>query len=207
MPGASFRLAVVAEQDVISAGLVSILGACAGIEIVAYPPAGPRSAPDVVLYDVAGLHENDGADLDHLVKETDAAVVALARDLRPDLAAQALARGVDGCISLAATREQLEAVARAAAAGELAGDLTLDERGVEQPFERLGADLGLTMREIEVLGLITQGLTNGEIADRLYLSINSVKTYVRSAYRRVGVSTRSQAVAWCIQHGFAPPST
>ncbi len=206
MPGPRIRLAIVAEQEVISVGLAGVLGAHADqVEIVDYAPDATRKAPDVVLYDVVALHEGDAADLDRLVKETDAAVVAIARDLRPDLAAQALARGVDGCISLGAPGEQILALVRAAAAGELAGDLTPDDAGVDQPFERLGIDAGLTCRETEVLGLITQGLTNVEIAAQLYLSINSVKTYVRSAYRRIGVTTRSQAVAWCIQHGFAPP--
>ncbi|MDO9496090.1 MAG: response regulator transcription factor [Nocardioides sp.] len=206
MSGPRIRLAIVAEQEIISAGLSTVLGAYGDqVEVVSYTPNGSMDAPDVVLYDVVALNEGDAPDLDHLVKETDAAVVAIARDLRPDLAAQALARGVDGCISLAAPGEQLLALVQAAAAGDLAGDLTLDDAGVEQPFERLGLDAGLTNRETEVLGLITQGLTNVEIAERLYLSINSVKTYVRSAYRRIEVTTRSQAVAWCIQHGFAPP--
>ncbi|GEP35650.1 DNA-binding response regulator [Nocardioides szechwanensis] len=207
MSGPRIRLAIAAEQEVISAGLAGVLGAHADqVEIVSYTPNGTRDAPDVVLYDVIALHEGEATDLDHLVKETDAAVLAIARDLRPDLAAQAVARGADGCISMAAPGEQILALVRAAAAGELAGDVTLDEPGIDQPFERLGMDAGLTTRETEVLGLITQGLTNVEIAERLYLSINSVKTYVRSAYRRIGVTTRSQAVAWCIQHGFAPPA-
>jgi DNA-binding NarL/FixJ family response regulator len=207
MSGPRIRLAIVAEQEVISAGLAGVLGAYDDtVEIVSYTPNGTRETPDVVLYDVIALNDGDAPDLDHLVKETDAAVVAIARDLRPDLAAQALARGVDGCISMAAPGDQILALVRAAAAGELAGDLTIDEPGIDQPFERLGLDAGLTTRETEVLGLITLGLTNVEIAERLYLSINSVKTYVRSAYRRIGVTTRSQAVAWCIQHGFAPPA-
>ena len=62
---------------------------------------------------------------------------------------------------------------------------------------------GLTPREQEVLTLITQGLTNQEIADLAYLSINSVKTYVRSAYRKIGVTRRSQAVSWGLRAGIA----
>ncbi len=53
-------------------------------------------------------------------------------------------------------------------------------------------------------GLITQGLSNQEIADRSYLSINSVKTYIRTAYRKIGVTRRSQAVVWGMKHGFEP---
>ena len=52
--------------------------------------------------------------------------------------------------------------------------------------------------------LITQGLSNQEIAERSYLSINSVKTYIRTAYRKIGVTRRAQAVAWGMRHGFEP---
>jgi DNA-binding CsgD family transcriptional regulator len=67
-----------------------------------------------------------------------------------------------------------------------------------------GREHGLTARESEVLALITQGLSNQEIAERTYLSINSVKTYIRTGYRKIGVGRRSQAVAWGMRHGFEP---
>jgi DNA-binding CsgD family transcriptional regulator len=60
---------------------------------------------------------------------------------------------------------------------------------------------GLSRREADVLHLIACGLSNQEIAGSLYLSINSVKTYIRSAYRRIGVTRRSQAVAWSVRRG------
>ena len=63
---------------------------------------------------------------------------------------------------------------------------------------------GLSAREAEVIALITQGLANEEIAARTYLSINSVKTYIRTAYRKMGVDSRSRAVLWGIDHGFRP---
>ena len=63
---------------------------------------------------------------------------------------------------------------------------------------------GLTAREAEIIALITQGLSNQEIAERSYLSINSVKTYIRTAYRKIGVERRAQAVLWGIKHGFEP---
>ena len=53
-----------------------------------------------------------------------------------------------------------------------------------------------------MLRLIVQGHTNQEIAERLFLSINSIKTYIRTTYRKLGVRTRQQAVTWAIQHGF-----
>lgn len=67
-----------------------------------------------------------------------------------------------------------------------------------------GREEGLTQREAEVLALIVQGLSNADIAVRAHLSPNSVKTYIRSCYRRIGASSRTQAVLWGIDHGFRP---
>lgn len=62
-------------------------------------------------------------------------------------------------------------------------------------------DEGLSSREAEVLGLITQGMSNSEIAEVMYLSPNSVKSYIRAAYRKIGVTRRAQAVAWGMRRG------
>ena len=67
-----------------------------------------------------------------------------------------------------------------------------------------GRDRGLSAREAEVVALITQGLGNEEIADRMYVSVNTVKTYIRTAYRKMGVDNRARAVLWGIDHGFRP---
>ena len=64
-----------------------------------------------------------------------------------------------------------------------------------------GREYGLSPRESEVVCLIAQGATNEEIAKSCFLSINSVKSYIRSAYRKMGVERRSQAVLWAVQHG------
>jgi DNA-binding CsgD family transcriptional regulator len=69
------------------------------------------------------------------------------------------------------------------------------------PGDWPGRSDGLTAREAEVVALITQGLSNTEIATRCYLSINSVKSYIRGAYSKIEVTSRSQAVLWAIQHG------
>ena len=82
---------------------------------------------------------------------------------------------------------------------------TLDESPVARRQDcglPLGREAGLSGRESNVLRLIVQGYTNQDIADRLYLSINSIKTYIRTTYRKLDVSSRQQAVTWAIQHGF-----
>jgi DNA-binding NarL/FixJ family response regulator len=139
------------------------------------------------------------------VKDYHSAVVAMARDLRPDLAARALAKGVDACVTLAGDVDEILEVIRSAVAGEGQPDAagTGSEPG---PFAVLGEEVGLTPRETDILRLLTLGMSNQQIADECFLSINSVKSYIRSAYRRIGATSRSQAVVWCIQHGFEPPS-
>ena len=153
----------------------------------------------MVFYDVIGLHEGDGSDLDHWVAHTSSIVVAVARDLRPDLGAEAFARGAIAAISLGATAEDFLEVIEAALTGHIA-----DSRVAQDAEEgsRLGIEAGLTHREADVIGLIVRGRSNREIGEEMFLSTNTVKSYIRSAYRKMEVASRSQAVTWGLQHGF-----
>ncbi|GEP40286.1 DNA-binding response regulator [Nocardioides psychrotolerans] len=129
------------------------------------------------------------------------AVVVLAPHVHrvPGGRGRAAPTGSEGVVFLTVTSEELVSKIRAAAltpeddrsVGALDGRLLLLHRGG-----------GLSAREVEVIGLIALGLSNQEISARLYLSINSVKTYVRTAYRKMGVGTRSQAVGWALSRGF-----
>jgi len=189
---------IVTTQDVVAAGLRSILETEHGSMV--FTTVGPVDGePDVVFYDVIGLHEGDGADLDHWIKQTASTVIAVTRELRPDLGALALDRGAQAAVSIGVSTEDLLEVVRAAADGTLDESPAVQEAG---DAVNLGVEAGLSVREVEVLRLITQGVTNHDIAGTLFLSINSVKTYIRSTYRKIGASNRAQAVAWALQNGF-----
>jgi hypothetical protein len=54
------------------------------------------------------------------------------------------------------------------------------------------------------MALIARGLSNYEIAERAHISMNSIKSYIRSAYRKIGVERRTQAVLWAVANGFLP---
>jgi DNA-binding NarL/FixJ family response regulator len=190
MSGRPTRVAIVYTQELIGKGLSAMLAEhpsrCVLTDV---------EQAEVVLYDVFGVHKHSGADLEGLLSRTSSVVVAVSRDLRPDLRARAIAAGAHAWISMSVCSSELVDAVEAAAAGE----------ELPNGVDTLGNHVGLTAREVEVLALITQGSSNMEIAERLYLSINSVKTYIRSAYAKIGASSRSRAVAWCLQHGFAPP--
>ena len=72
--------------------------------------------------------------------------------------------------------------------------------GLEWP----GKPEGLSNRESEILALITQGKPNSEIARLTYLSPNTIKSYIRTIYRKIDVTSRTQAVLWGVAHGFTP---
>ena len=68
-----------------------------------------------------------------------------------------------------------------------------------------GVDLaeGLTTREVEVLGLVANGLTDAEVAEQLVVSLRTVHAHLRSIYRKVGVHSRSAATRYALEHGLA----
>ena len=68
---------------------------------------------------------------------------------------------------------------------------------------RLTPDAGsLSDRESQMIDLITQGLSNDEIVEQTCLSINSIKSFIRTAYRKIGADRRAQAIAWGYEHGY-----
>jgi DNA-binding CsgD family transcriptional regulator len=72
------------------------------------------------------------------------------------------------------------------------------------PDERKRADLGITRRELEVLGLIAQGMSNREIAGKLYVSENTVKTHSSRVLDKLGAKRRTQAVQFGKEFGLLP---
>jgi DNA-binding NarL/FixJ family response regulator len=181
-------VAVLSPQVIVEHGLVGLLERHP--DRVRVVPRDEGVTPDVLVYDVLALLHGDTEDL-HALVSSPVRVLAVSRDLRPELVARAVALGVDGSLTMNATEDELLRAVEAVARG-----------GGSTPAARPGASVGLTEREVQVLTLITQGLTNQEIARTLYLSPNSIKTYVRTAYRKIGAASRSQAVAWAIRHGF-----
>jgi len=199
MPDQPVRLAIISRQEVVARGLTAMLADYPERVIVTVLPSVRSRAAgvDVVLYDSIGLHNNDGSDLEHLIHNTEAAVLFYSRDMRPDLRARALAMGVNAWVSMSSRASELIEAVERTAAGESLPD---QEDG-------LGERAGLSPREVEILALITQGLSNQEIAERLFLTVNTLKSHIRSTYKKIGATSRPQAVAWAMQHGFAPPDS
>jgi NarL family two-component system response regulator LiaR len=201
------RVAIVNDYEIVVAGVAGLLAPFQTriqvVELAANKSV--KSDVDVVLYDTFGQPQGDGMDLDRLVADSGALVAVFSWNLQPDLVELALRKGARGYLSKGLTGEEIAKALEAIHAGNV---VTLPAP-VEDfvPIDQgawPGKAHGLTQRESEVIALITQGFTNQEIADQAYISINSVKTYVRTAYRKIDVTRRSQAVSWGMQHGFEP---
>ena len=202
------RLAIVNDYEIVVAGLAAMLedhrDRVHVVEINAQTAV--LSDVDVVLVDTFGHLARGGSDLSDLIRDTPAPVVLFSWELPREAIATAAAAGAAGYLSKALTAKEIVDALEAIRDGETVVRTTSLTAASEtgQEFLRPVATEGLSPREAEVLAFITQGLTNAEIARNLYLSVNSVKTYIRSAYRKIGVTRRSQAVGWGMQHGFAP---
>ena len=205
---APVRIAIVNDYEIVVAGVAAMLQPFSDRIDIVELDAGQQvtSEVDVVLYDTFGQVQGDGIDLDDLVQGSGAKVCVFSWNLQEGLVERALQRGARGYLSKALTAKEIVEAIERVHSGEIVNDTRVEvEEGSTGAWP--GREHGLTQRESEVLALITQGLTNQEIAERAYISINSVKTYIRTAYRKIGVQRRSQAVAWGMQHGFTPDHT
>jgi NarL family two-component system response regulator LiaR len=152
---------------------------------------------DVILFDTFGRLPEDDRKLRQIVAKNDAKVVVYSWDDYPEAAARR--QGAVGYLHKGLSADDLVAAIVAIHQDKDTPRPTSDEPPIRTwP----GESLGLTQRESEMLTFITRGLSNQEIVQRSFLSINTVKSYIRSAYRKIGVRTRAQAVAWGFRNGF-----
>ena len=152
---------------------------------------------DIVLYDTFGRLPVDDLKLRKVVQQNRAKVVVYSWDQYPEDVARS--SGAVGYVSKGLSAEDLVAALEAIHEG---AEPKPAEHDGEPDLLWPGQVVGLSQRESEMLSFITRGLTNEEIAQRSYLSINSVKTYIRTAYRKIDVRNRAEAVAWGYQNGF-----
>ena len=200
----AIRLAIVNDYAVVSAGVAALL-ADERIDVVETEASLPvLTDVDIVLYDTFGQVQGDGIDLEDLVRDSGAKVVIYSWNLQPDLIQRAMEGGASGYLSKVLTGPEIVQALERITNGEIVILVGDNETSAGGAGDWPGREVGLSPREAEVLALITQGLSNQEIANRAYLSINTVKTFIRSAYRKIGVTKRTQAVIWAIDHGFRP---
>ncbi len=199
-------IAIVNDYELVVVGLAALLSPFVDrIKVVELDSKlTVASEVDVVLYDTFGQVQGPAVDVDALVGHGDAKVVIFSWNTHQELVEASLAKGASGYVSKGVSAEELVTAIEDVHAGKRVVPSPSDSARSGDQGSYPGHQVGLTGREAEIIALITQGLSNQEIAERSYLSINSVKTYIRTAHRKMGVTRRSQAVLWGIKNGMQP---
>ncbi|ULR48390.1 response regulator [Streptomyces deccanensis] len=219
------RVVVVDDQDMVRSGFSALLSAQSDIDVVGDAPDGRtgvevcrRTHPDVVLMDIR-MPEMDGLEATRQLLNPPRGVVHRPRVLMlttfdiDDYVYEALHAGASGFLLKDAPVAELVQAVRVIAAGDalLAPSVTrrlIEDVARRRPAEPRAARLrlnGLTPRETEVLSLVAQGLSNTEIAARLVVAEQTVKTHMTRLLAKLGARDRAQLVVFAYESGLVVP--
>jgi DNA-binding NarL/FixJ family response regulator len=206
------RTLVAAGSPVVRAGLEALLTRSASVAIVAVTSGESLTddieahEPQVVLFAVDSRDEGGPTIASRIALSPDAvsrtpAFVLLADAPTAQWAAEALRAGARGVLPRDATPDEIIAALEAAVVGlvtlpaELAMDVASASRAANAPRQPATSSPPLTRREVEVLGMLAEGLANKNIAARLGISEHTVKTHVASILTKLDAFSRAEAVA------------
>jgi len=213
------RVVVADDQTAVREGLVVLLDLVDDITVVGSAADGDEAVrlvgehdADVVLMDLR-MPRCDGVTATTRIRAEHprTQVVVLTTYAEDTDILGALRAGALGYLTKDAGRAQIAQAVRAAAAGQSVLDAQVRERllaaasGAPLSTSEGGLPDGLTTREAEVLRLIAEGLSNREIAGRLFVSEATVKSHINRLFAKTAVRDRAQAVQYAYRHGLATP--
>ena len=215
---APLRIVIADDQASVREGRVLLLGGLPGIDVVGAAADGEQAValvaehqPDAILLDLhMPVLDGIGATRRLAAEHPGVAIVVLTTYADDDSVLDALRAGARSYLTKDADRADI-ARALSAAADGLA---VLDPRvpamllaAARAPVRAAAAPDGLTGREAEILGLIARGLTNPEIAARLFLSNHTIKTHINRIFAKTGSRDRVAAIGYAHRHGIGEPGT
>jgi DNA-binding NarL/FixJ family response regulator len=164
--------------------------------------------PDVVVMDVT-MPNVDGVEATRQLRaeRPDARIVMLTMHSDQDIVTSAIRAGASGYLTKDCTSEELVGAIEAVAAGDtvlsagLAGAMLQEVQKLGRAAQQPAAEPLITKREEEVLQLIADGLSTQEVAERLYISLKTVKNHLASIYQKLDSRDRTQAVVRAVRMG------
>ncbi len=207
------RVLVVDDHEVLASALAQALDAEPDIVTVGVAVTLERAealirttAPDVLLLDHR-LPDGDGVDAIGRLRELrpSMAVIVLTASSAEHVMVAAVEAGVSGFLSKTRSLAEVTSAVRAAAAGEAVISPEMLARLLPR-LSRTGqaGRETLTEREREVLGLLSEGLTNAAIADRLVVSVHTVRNHVANLSAKLGARSKLEALSIAVREGLLP---
>jgi len=207
------RVLIADDQRVVREGLATIVAGFTDAEVVGLAADGVEAValvskchPDVVLMDLR-MPRKDGVDAtrDIRAQHPSIPVVVLTTYADDESILAALSAGAAGYLTKDAARDDIRRALEAAVAGQAVLDpavqAALLKAAQQVPPRPTTLPDGLTDREAEVLSLIAAGLSNTEIAERLFVAEATVKTHVNRVFAKTGSRDRAQAAVYAHRHG------
>jgi two-component system, NarL family, response regulator LiaR len=205
--GKPIRVMLVDDHAVVRGGISKFLTVYKDLELVGEAESGEeavrlaqRLQPDVVLMDLK-MPGMDGVSATRQVREKSPGtrVIVLTSFAEDNMVQGALQAGAMGYLLKNVTAADLANAIRAAHAGRMTLSSEATEALVHAATQPVVRGDELTAREREVLGLMVEGLSNQEIAERLFLSVGTVKFHIGNIYSKLGVDNRVSAVTLAMQ--------
>ena len=214
--GPSLRIVIADDQASVREGLVLLLGGLPGIEVVGAAADGEQALalvaehhPDAILLDLhMPVLDGIGATRWLTAEHPDVAIVVLTTYADDSSVLDALRAGARSYLTKDADRMHIAQALRAAAGGLAVFDprahatlLAAMAAPAKPETTAAPAPDGLTEREVEILGLIARGMTNPEIAAKLFLSNHTIKTHINRIFTKTGSRDRAAAIGYAHRHG------
>jgi DNA-binding NarL/FixJ family response regulator len=214
-PDRPLRVVIADDQASVREGLVLLLGGLPGIDVVGAAADGEQALalvaehqPDAILLDLhMPVLDGIGATRRLAAEHPGVAIVVLTTYADDGSVIEALQAGARSYLTKDADRTDIARALQAAAGGLTVFDprvratlLAAAGPGPRPAGPTSEPPDGLTQREVEILGLMAQGLTNPEIAERLFLSNHTVKTHINRIFAKTGSRDRVAAVGYAQRH-------
>jgi DNA-binding NarL/FixJ family response regulator len=210
------KILICDDQELVCEGLKAILSTDPGLEVVGVANDGaealeliPGCQPDLVLMDLK-MPVMNGVQATRQIRQQYAGIQILVLTTydADNWVFDAIRAGARGYLLKDTPRERLIAAIKEAVAGKTPVDPDIAGRLFAHVMQQAPAPdttiaSQLNEREKEVLGLLGKGLSNGEIARRIYLSEGTVRNYVSSIFEKLGVTDRTQAAILAIRYGMS----
>lgn len=206
--GNRIRVLIVDDHDLVRSGLRFFLLAFDSLELVGEAKSGEQAVqlchqfrPDVVLMDLM-MPEMNGVAAIRAIRERhpQTRIIALTNFKDPGLVQEALQAGATGYLLKNVTANELATAIRAAYEGQPTLSPEATQALIDVSSRPPVQDYGFTQREREVLTLIVDGFSNADIAEKLVISLSTVKFHTSSIFSKLGVSSRSEVIAMAWQH-------